>query len=50
LTLERARPKGSWEDFFGCLAGKSNIKLTIEEMNDAIADAAAANVMESFRR
>jgi antitoxin PrlF len=36
LTLERARPKGSWEDVFGCLAGKSKVRLTIEEINEGI--------------
>lgn len=41
LTLERARPKGSWDDFFGCLKGKTNVRLTIEEINDAIAEAGA---------
>ena len=50
LTLEKAPSKGSWDNFFGCLAGQSSVKLSIEEMNEAIADAAAAEVMESFRR
>ena len=39
LTLERARPKGSWDDFIGCLAGKTDVHLTIEEMNEAIGEA-----------
>jgi len=45
-----ARKTGSISDFAGCLAGKTNVKLTIEEMNEAIGEAAAAEVMESFHR
>ena len=44
------RKKGSISDFAGCLKGKTNVRLTIEEINDAIAEAAAAEVMESFNR
>jgi len=44
------RKRGSISDFAGCLAGKTNVKLTIEEMNEAIGEAAAAEVMESFHR
>lgn len=36
LTLERARPKGSWDNFIGCLAGKTKVRLTIEEINEGI--------------
>jgi antitoxin PrlF len=36
LTLERARQKGSWDDFIGCLAGKTKVRLTIEEINEGI--------------
>jgi len=36
LILERARPKGSWDDFIGCLAGKTNVRLTIDEINEGI--------------
>jgi antitoxin PrlF len=36
LTLERARPKGSWDAVFGCLAGKSKVRLTIDEINEGI--------------
>ena len=36
LTLERARSKGSWDDFIGCLAGKKNVRLTIDEINQGI--------------
>ncbi len=49
-TIQATRKRGKIEDFFGCLAGKTDVKLTIEEMNEAIADAAAAEVMESFNR
>ena len=38
------RKKGKIEDVFGMLAGKTNVKLTIEEMNDAIGEA----VVEEF--
>jgi len=49
-VVRAAQPKGNIKDFIGCLAGKSKVKLTIEEINDAIAEAAAAEVMESFDR
>jgi bifunctional DNA-binding transcriptional regulator/antitoxin component of YhaV-PrlF toxin-antitoxin module len=49
-AIHATRKKGKIEDFFGCLAGKTDVKLTIEEINEAIADAAAAEVMESFNR
>ena len=44
LTLERARPKGSWNDFIGRLAGKTNVRLTIEEMNEGI----GAGIVEEY--
>lgn len=44
------RKKGKIQSVFGMLAGKTNVKLTIEEMNEAIAQAAAKEVMESFHR
>jgi bifunctional DNA-binding transcriptional regulator/antitoxin component of YhaV-PrlF toxin-antitoxin module len=37
-TLEAARPTGSIQSFIGLLAGKSATVLTIDEMNEAIAD------------
>jgi bifunctional DNA-binding transcriptional regulator/antitoxin component of YhaV-PrlF toxin-antitoxin module len=49
-VVQAERKKGRISDFAGCLKGKTNVRLTIEEMNDAIADAAAAEVMESFNR
>ena len=36
LTLERTKPTGSWDDFIGCLAGKTNVHLTIDEINEGI--------------
>jgi hypothetical protein len=50
LTLERDKPKGSWDDFFGCLAGKTNVRLTIEEMNDAIGEAIVAEYERGIKR
>ena len=40
------RKKGKIEDVFGMLAGKTNVKLSIEEMDDAIGEA----VVEEFLR
>jgi bifunctional DNA-binding transcriptional regulator/antitoxin component of YhaV-PrlF toxin-antitoxin module len=40
------RKKGKIEDVFGMLAGKTNVKLTIEEMDEAIGEA----VVEEFLR
>jgi hypothetical protein len=40
------RKKGKIEDVFGMLAGKTNVKLTIEEMDEAIGKA----VVEEFLR
>lgn len=48
--LTAMEKKGRIEDLFGCLAGKTDIRLTIEEINEAIAEAAATEVMESFNR
>jgi antitoxin component of MazEF toxin-antitoxin module len=53
LTPARAdetfKPKGRLEDLFGCLAGKTDVKLTIEEMNEAIAKAGAEAGMAGLR-
>jgi bifunctional DNA-binding transcriptional regulator/antitoxin component of YhaV-PrlF toxin-antitoxin module len=49
-TIRAAKKKGKIEDFFGCLAGKSKVKLTIEEMNEAIAEAAAEAGMAGLDR
>jgi len=40
------RKKGKIEDVFGILAGKTDVKLTIDEINEAIGDA----VVEEFLR
>ena len=37
ISLRAARPKGSINDFIGCLAGKTPKVATIEEINEAIA-------------
>lgn len=50
LTLERVRPKGRWEDFFGCLAGKTNVHLTIDEINEGIGEGAVAAYEEGLKR
>lgn len=36
IELSAAKPQGSIEDFFGCLAGKTDKVATLEEINDAI--------------
>jgi antitoxin PrlF len=40
------RKTGKIEDLFGILSGKTDVKLTIEEMNEAVGDA----VVEEFLR
>jgi len=35
ISLRGARPKGSINDFIGCLAGKTNVKMTIDEIKEA---------------
>jgi len=37
FQVRAARPKGSIDDFIGCLAGKTTKVATIEEINEAIA-------------
>jgi len=37
LEARAARPKGSIEDFIGCLAGKTKVVATIDEINEAAA-------------
>lgn len=40
LSVQASNPTGTIEDFFGCLAGKSDRPApTIEEINEIIADA-----------
>jgi len=50
IGFKAARPKGRIEDLAGCLAGKTDVRLTIEEINEATAKAAADGVMDSFDR
>lgn len=49
-SLRAPRQKGRIEDFFGCLAGKTDVKLTIEEMNEAIEQAGAEAGMAGVER
>lgn len=49
-VVEAERKKGSISDFAGCLKGKTNVRLTIEEINEAIADAAAEAGMAGLKR
>ena len=44
------RKKGKIEDVFGMLAGRTKVKLTIEEINEAIAEAAAEAGMAGLKR
>jgi len=45
-----ARKKGKIEDTFGMLKGKTNVKLTIEEMDQAIGDAVVAEFLRGVKR
>jgi bifunctional DNA-binding transcriptional regulator/antitoxin component of YhaV-PrlF toxin-antitoxin module len=45
-VVQAEQKRGKIEDVFGMLAGKTNVRLTIEEMNEAIGDA----VVEEFLR
>ena len=50
-VVQAERKNGSLDDLAGFLKGKTNgARLTIEEINEAIAEAASAEVMESFSR
>jgi antitoxin component of MazEF toxin-antitoxin module len=44
------RRTGRIEDLAGFLAGKTNVRLTIEEMNEAIGEAAAEAGMAGLRK
>ncbi|MGD0860846.1 MAG: AbrB/MazE/SpoVT family DNA-binding domain-containing protein [Terracidiphilus sp.] len=48
--LKAVQPKGTFDDFIGCLAGKTKVRLTIEEMNEAIGAAAAEAGMAGLKR
>lgn len=44
------RKKGKIEDVFGILAGKTKVRLTIDEINEAIAKAGAEAGMAGLKR
>ena len=44
------RKSGKIEDVFGMLAGKTNLRLTIDEINEAIAEAGAEAGMAGLER
>jgi hypothetical protein len=44
------RKSGKIEDVFGMLAGKTNVRLTIDEINEAIAEAGAAAGMAGLEQ
>jgi AbrB family looped-hinge helix DNA binding protein len=48
--IRAERPKGRIEDLFGCLAGKTSVRLTIEEIDEAIGQAAAEAGMAGLER
>jgi bifunctional DNA-binding transcriptional regulator/antitoxin component of YhaV-PrlF toxin-antitoxin module len=50
VTVKAESKKGSWDDFVGCLAGKTKVRLTIEEINEAIGAAAAEAGMAGLKR
>ncbi len=50
VEAHAARKKGKIQDLFGILAGKTNVKLTIEEINEAIAEAGARAGMTGLKR
>jgi bifunctional DNA-binding transcriptional regulator/antitoxin component of YhaV-PrlF toxin-antitoxin module len=50
VTLKPKAKTGSIEDVFGMLAGKSKVKLTIEQINKAIEEAGAAAGMAGLER
>ena len=49
--LTADQPRGSWDQLAGCLAGKTNgARLSIEEINEAIAEAGADAGMAGLER
>jgi bifunctional DNA-binding transcriptional regulator/antitoxin component of YhaV-PrlF toxin-antitoxin module len=44
------KKKGQIEDVFGMLAGKTSVRLTIEEMDEAIGEAVVAEFERGVRR
>jgi hypothetical protein len=49
-AIRAAKKKGRIEDVFGMLAGKTDVKLTIEEMDDAIGEAVVAEYLRGVKR
>lgn len=50
-ALQADQPDGDWDDLHNFFAGKTNgVQLSIEEMNDAIAEAGAAAGMAGMRK
>ncbi|HTW79927.1 MAG TPA: hypothetical protein VME23_10330 [Terracidiphilus sp.] len=49
-VVQAERKKGNIKDVFGILAGKTDVKLTIEEMNEAIGDAIVKEFERSVQR
>jgi len=47
VSLRAKRPSGTWDDVFGILANETNVKLTIDEINEA---AAAGWAGQEWRR
>jgi antitoxin PrlF len=45
-----AKKTGRIEDVFGMLKGKTNVKLTIEEMNEAIGEAVVEEFLRGVKR
>jgi bifunctional DNA-binding transcriptional regulator/antitoxin component of YhaV-PrlF toxin-antitoxin module len=48
--LRADKPKGSWHELAGFLDNKTNVHLTIEEINQAIAEAGAEAGMRGMGR
>ena len=44
------RKKGKIEDVFGILAGKTDVKLTIDEMDEAIGEAVVGEFLRGVKR
>lgn len=50
LTLERAKSTGNWDDFIGCLRGKTDVRLTIDEINEGIGHGIVEAYEEGLKR
>ncbi|MGB0064032.1 MAG: AbrB/MazE/SpoVT family DNA-binding domain-containing protein [Terracidiphilus sp.] len=49
-AIQAARKRGKIEDAFGILKGKTNVKLTIEEMDQAIGNAVVEEFLKGVKR